>query len=370
MEIHVRKGWLVLVAAGAIVLAVLASRECSSRREGSTTAASAQDERGPSATRMPNDPSLKARPGPLTSSGQQGAGRAPGAASTGNLVIFSAWGSDKNQLGRERPVEGNPEGPMSFTLDPEGRVLVLDQVNGRVVRYGVDGKPESTVPIKLGVPQDIAIGKGGSMAVLDRLSSKVVAIYDEGGALRCQIPLEGEGVPEGGLVTGLFIDKDDVYVEREHGPLVRIGDVEGRPADVRSEMPGRPSRDGLSFLKAGISDPGAGRVYVASTDRATNAHRFTRELRAGMPVHAIVLLDTDRKGTIYLAITVEPAPETEAVLLYCLEPSKGAPVGKAELPANTLPEETFRDMVVLDEGGVLYSLRSESGVSYERYTCQ
>jgi hypothetical protein len=34
-----------------------------------------------------------------------------------------------------------------------------------------------------------------------------------------------------------------------------------------------------------------------------------------------------------------------------------------------MPEETFRDMIVLDGGGVLYSMRTEQGVTLQRYDC-
>jgi len=286
------------------------------------------------------------------------------------VVFFSPWGGSKpNQLGRDRPVEGNPTAPMSLTLDGKGRVYVLDQVNGRIVRYSADGKPEATSDVKLTSAQDIAVGKDGSIAVIDRLTSKAIALYDEGGAIRGQLPLEGEGVPETGLVSGVFIDGNDVYVEREHGPLVKIGDTTGKPAEPRIEIPGRPSRDGLSYLTAGIIDAPAGRAYVASTERSTGEHRFTRELRLKAPIHAIVLLDTDKSGTIYIAAEVEDAPDSAVVLLSCLEPLKGVPVGSAVMPANTMPEETFRDLAVLDDGGVIYALRSENGVTYQRYDC-
>lgn len=366
---NVRKGRLILLALGAVAIPVLASRACSQGREGAATHASTGQARGPT---PPRPPTADAPPGSEPPAGPLAPGSAahPPSASPGQVAFFSPWGTGKAELGRERPSEGNPEAPMSFAPDHQGRVLVLDQVNGRVVRYGADGKPERSIDVKLNAPQDIAVNHDGSIAVLDRNASKAVAIYDEGGALRGQIPLEGEGVTETGLVTGVFADKNDIYVEREHGPLVRIGDSSGRPAEPREEIPGRPSRDGLSFVNAGITEPAIGRVYVASTDRATKAHKFTRELRFGMPVRSIMLLDTDRSGVIYLATLLEPAPDTEMVLLSCLEPQKGLPLGKAELPVNTMPEETFRDLVVLDEGGVLYSLRSEQGASYQRYKCQ
>ena len=209
-------------------------------------------------------------------------------------------------------------------------------------------KPEVAIPIEAQAAQDVAVAEDGSAAVLDRFSSKSVTLYDEKGSKVGEIPLKGEELEETGLVTGVFVDGNDVYVEKEHGPLYKVGDKSGAPADEQTEIPGRPSRDGLSFLKAGVIEPALGRVYVASVERATMQHRFTRELRLDAPVQAILLLDSDKTGMIYFATQVERAPGDEVVFLTCLEPLKGLPVGTAVLPVNTLPEETFRDLVVLD----------------------
>lgn len=301
------------------------------------------------------------------------AGDGPGAAqaqeANGRTLFASKWGSGDDELGHERPEEGAPVGPMSVGVDSKGRVVVLDSVNGRLVRRGADGKAE-VMKIGLMDPQDMATGADGSMAVLDRYADKKVAVYDESGDLVGELPLQGEGVEDVGSVTGVFVDGDGVYVEREHGPLVQIGTTNGQPVEPRNEIPGRPSRDGLSFIKAGIVDAPEGRVYVASIDRATMKNRFTRELRLQAFVRAILLLDTDKTGTIYFATAVEQGDGTEAVLLNCLDPLKGVVVGSAVLPANTQPEESFRDFAVLDEGGVIYSLRTEQGVSYLKYDCE
>ena len=50
------------------------------------------------------------------------------------------------------------------------------------------------------------------------------------------------------LSTGLFVDGDSVYVEAEHGPLIRVGGLDGKADPERPQFPGRPSRDGKSFL--------------------------------------------------------------------------------------------------------------------------
>ncbi len=160
-----------------------------------------------------------------------------------------------------------------------------------------------------------------------------------------------------------------MYVEKDHGPLLRIGTTDGQPAADRGEIPGRPTRDGQSFINAGIIDAPAGRMYISSIDRASMQHNYTREIRQGSEIRGILRLDTDKAGTIYLATLLDQNGE-EIVLLSCHEPLKGYPTGNAVLPVNTMPEETFRDMAVLDEGGIVYSVRTEQGVSYRKCDCQ
>jgi sugar lactone lactonase YvrE len=254
---------------------------------------------------------------------------------------------------------------MSFGADGQGRVHVLDGVNGRVVRRGADGAPDGSFPIGVTNPEDIAVAGDGTTAVLDRHRDKSVALYDPSGKPRGTLPLEGTGIPDVGSVTSILVDGSDVYAERAHGPLVKLGNLAGTPAEPRSEIPGRPSRDGLSFLNAGITDAAAGRVWVSSIERASQTHRFTRELRLGTFVRALVLLDTDKAGTIYFAAEIE-----SSIQLYCLDRDSGAPIGSAALPVNDLPEESFRDLVVLDAGGVIHALRTEQGVTYSVYHCQ
>src|SRR5262245_33049182 len=80
---------------------------------------------------------------PSVAGGRGGAGAAakPGLPAplrfaSGRRVIDARWGSAPGQLGRRRGSEEAPEGPMSFAVGPGGDVLVLDQVNARVQRFG------------------------------------------------------------------------------------------------------------------------------------------------------------------------------------------------------------------------------------------
>ncbi|MCC6554019.1 MAG: hypothetical protein IT372_13500 [Polyangiaceae bacterium] len=349
-----------LVALGA---AVLLARACLGRSGDPAASPTAE----PSAT--PSGGVGRAA-GPRPPRRPDGGAGGAGAAAGPSLAFSARWGSGLGELGRDRPSEGNPEAPMSLAVDGKGRVLVLDQVNRRVVRYGPDGKPERAIGDSLRTAQDLASADDGTLAVLDRFTDKSVALYDDSGRLVGNLPLAGEGIADPGDITGVFVDDKDVYVERQHGPLVKVGDTSGNPAEARTEIPGRPSRDGLSYLSAGIVDRQAGRAFVSSIERATKQHRFTRELRLEAEILAIVLLDTDRSGTIYFGTMLSEGQDRESIQLVCLEPLRGQPIGTATLPVSAMPEETFRDLAVLDDGGVVYALRSEAGITYQTYDCQ
>jgi hypothetical protein len=327
--------------------------------------------KAPPRTATPALKAMRARAEKLTDGGVPDS-----AANDPRSIAQFGWGAGKGQLGRHRPKEGNPEGPMSLTLDKAGNSFVLDQVNGRVVKLDAHGNPIGTQQLTVQAAQDMAVAKNGNLLVMDRLVDKTVAVMGADGKSLGELPVGGRGVPDTGKLTGVFVDGDNVYVEREHGDLVRIGDTGGKADPNRPEIPGRPTRDGLSYISAQISDGAHGRVAVTEIDRASGDHRFTRDVPLGMPVLMIALLDTDLQGIIYLATVGErPGPTSAspaiAVLdLLCLDPLDGRPLGRAETAANTSADETFREMTVQDNGGVVYLYRTEAGAELRRLDCR
>lgn len=363
---------------GLVALVVLGVVFFRVRSSGGDIAAAPGEEGGgeSQAERRPGEARADTRPG----STQQGKAEAPlpGTASArGEVIAELAWGSGPSELGHERRQEGNAEGPMSLTVDALGNVVVLDQTNGRLVRIDSQGNAVGTLPITQQVPQDITQARDGTLLVLDRRKDKTVAlIHPDTGQLLGELPVEGKGIPEGGGITGTFVDGDSVYVEREHGSLVRIGDTSGKADSERPEIPGRPTRDGRSYITAGIIDRANGRVFVNAIDRQSGQNRYTREYRLQFPLLNLNLLDTDRAGTIYLGMVgelptgkAEPATQP-GVRLYCLAPEDGRIVGQAELPHEPMPEETFRDLVVLDTGGVVYKQLTRTGVILRQAHCR
>ncbi len=275
------------------------------------------------------------------------------------------WGNGKNQLGRSRPRDGNPAAPMSLTTDAAGNPWVLDQVNRRIVKFDDKGRPASDVPLVLSRARDLAVAKNGRTVVLTETG---VGLLEPEGKMAGEFGLDGKP-------NGLALDGDDIYVSYDDGRTVRVGDVSGKPDTARKVVTGRPSRDGRSFITADILDGARGKVVVGSTDRSTGERRFARELSFGMPVMTVLLAETDPTGLIYLAALGErtqPGAQepTATVDLFCLDPADGRPLGRAELPANTSADATFREMTVPDTGGVIYLYRTEAHAELRRVDCR
>lgn len=357
------------VAALAVLLAYLlmpiqgdAGRESRHVGEGTQTA-----DASTSASRAP----------PLIPASGVDGGVARGAEPTPGTEVLArfGWGSGDEALGRESQPEGNPEGPMSLTVGPDGSIFVLDQVNQRLVRLDSKGKRLSSTPLPLQAAQDVVVTKDGTALVMDRLVDKAVAIIGPDGKQKGELPLEGKGMTEGGASTGLFHDGDDVLVEREHGDLVRIGKSDGTKDTERGEVPGRPSKDGASYLTAVIVDRGQGLFSLTAIAKATLEHRFTRQVSFGQAIDALVMLDTDAAGLAYVGAQSEIAGSTPeaprlGLTVLCLDGRDGALLGRTSFPANSVADESFRELTVGGDGSILFLRRTTEGAQLERHRCQ
>jgi hypothetical protein len=285
------------------------------------------------------------------------------------------WGSGDDALGRERQPEGNPEGPMSLAVGPDGSIFVLDQVNQRLVRLDAKGKRVSSTPLPLQAAQDVVVTKDGTALVMDRLVDKAVAVIGPDGKQKGELPLEGKGLTEGGASTGLFHDGDDVLVEREHGDLVRLGKSDGTKDTERGEVPGRPTKDGASYLTAVIVDPRQGLFSLTAIAKTNLEHRYTRQVSFGQPIETLVMLDSDAAGLAYVGAHVElPGSTLEVprlgVVVLCLDGRDGATLGRTSFPANAVADESFRELSVAGDGSILFLRRTTDGAQLERHRCQ
>lgn len=272
-------------------------------------------------------------------------------------VIRAGWGSALGQVGHSLASEGNPEGPMSFVRAGD-ELLVLDQVNRRVVRYDKNGRPIGAFETT-NTTQDINVAKDGSVVMLDRLVDKRVRIVDRSGKSKGELPLPAD-MKETGLVTGVFTDDKNVYVEKSHGALIGIGTLDGQPLADKTMLTGRPSKSGNLLVSAALV---ANRLTVNAFDRAANKLRYTRVIPF-RTVREVVLVDTDAKDVVYVG-----ASEEEKVNIACLDPSDGHVLGRLAIEMSMVPEETFKQYSVADDGTITSSFMTEEGAEYHTEKC-
>ena len=248
---------------------------------------------------------------------------------------------------------------MSFASTRDG-LVVVDQVNGRLVRYDKNGQIRGTQTIADTV-QDIAVAKDGTVAMLDRLGEKNVTLTDSNGKPVGKFPLSGDT----GLLTGVFVDGNTVYVEEGHGGLTGIGTTDGQPMQSPVTLGGRPTKDG-ALLVTGTLVGAEGKLTVNAIDRASGTSRFARLIQMPRPSSFIVLLDSDDRGVVYAGVA---AGEPEQATIACLDPNDGHVIGRVAMPMSSDPEETFRDFSVDGDGTIVHALRDATGVTYATATC-
>ncbi|MEZ5096572.1 MAG: hypothetical protein R2731_10895 [Nocardioides sp.] len=164
----------------------------------------------------------------------------------GELVVNGGWGDGPDEFGINEQLSGPP----SFDIDPTtGDIVILDQMNSRIVRVSANGK-SVTRPIQLhtGAP-DLAVAPDGT---LDVLWVRTIS----GATLERFAPSGGEAIGEIQLATpsasAIRRVDDAVWVEGDDSYWMRVsqGEVTATPAEqVDSAASGMTDGDHLVFRK-------------------------------------------------------------------------------------------------------------------------
>src|SRR6187549_2071323 len=110
--------------------------------------------------------------------------------SPSSVVSELTWGKGGQAVGLDSGQEQSRIGPSAFDIAPDGSVVVLDQVNHRLSRWGPGGS-STQLPIEFaGGEGDLAVGGDGTIYVLDAGASQpVVRSFNPAGDLIAGTPL-------------------------------------------------------------------------------------------------------------------------------------------------------------------------------------
>ncbi len=287
------------------------------------------------------------------------------------VVLKASWGDGPDQLGHRIPEEGAPEGPMAFTIDDQGRLYILDQVNKRVQIFE-NGKRVASLDLPADTFQDLELSAKGDVVVMDRLSQKSLSIYGPDGTELGQVPIEGTNVPEGGGTTGLFAKEDGLWVEVEHQRQVRVADADGNPDSQRPMLPGRFSADGQHLLMAARSGVNRVAIQIRPAAQPQSPPILLAELAFPMAVMQIVALQSDTFGRVYLAVQLmrqgarPPFGPGDLGEQIAILDAAGRELARLNLPVRTSPEEQFRPYRIGADGALYQLLCGTDGATMNR----
>lgn len=201
-------------------------------------------------------------------------------------------------VGRIIGDESASEGPESFALLPGGGLLVLDQVNYRILRLNPEGRVAGTIELPTDTFEDVGQYEGRAVLALDRLVGKVLVVMDFQGVLLREVPIEGSGVENGGSITAMLPRPDGVWLEVDRRHSVKVLDRDLRPC-ARQVVLGRPIVNGQSLR---VDLDGNGGVVVSTAGSTVREAAQSATLVGEASIERVPWLDADVRGHVHLAL--------------------------------------------------------------------
>jgi hypothetical protein len=293
-------------------------------------------------------------------------------------ILRARFGSAPDNLGVSTPSEGNPEGPMSFTLGKDGEIYILDQINSRIQVFK-DGKRIRTIPIDDKDPldfKDIDLISENKIALLKRFyvtgrEKTALYIIEANGKILNTISLEGNLIPDSGSVTEILIIKEGkfsgIWVQLD-GRMVRVASLEGI-ATERISVPGKLSLNARRIFNMKKIGEITAVVYRSKEDSL--AH-WDPECIVYFNMAIVSLLGVwdDQKGRIFLGAFLEDenakGKRNYANEVVVLSPELRE-MGRIRLLVQKAPHEVWRSIRVSSEGKIYQMAVDDRGVFIVRY---
>jgi len=278
---------------------------------------------------------------------------APASASHENVLVRGSPGTGPGQFG----LQGNPArededalGPPSFAVAPQGGLLVLDVLNGRLQRFDARGRFLTSFPIARAGAEpvfesDVAASEDGAIFLVTEGDNPTLTPVDPAGKvlLSGALPPSFRGVDQilagKGRPTFLMLNGQSVRAELGWGGIRAEGPRPGLPAGdvyVQVERAGRWS----ALVRFAAAD---GRV------------RRTVNLRSAIPIARVRLVGVNRRGDVVIAVDRHDGSDDDAtraeVLLVSLT-AQGQIAGSVVVPPGDR-RWLFREFALAPDGSVI-----------------
>jgi hypothetical protein len=277
-----------------------------------------------------------------------------------------AWGDGADQAGLEHGRNVTPIGASAFDVDPSGSVVILDQANRRILRWGSVSRTPTRISLAIaGQLADVSLGPDGSVHVLESVSepgrTPLVRRFDSYGQALQQIgtaertPSQIRQGPTGPVV-----------LQQPSGqwmPVMSAGTPIG-PEDQRSRgRAGRPLRGGGEIVVLRLDNEV--RVAVVGTSGVRRSWRVVSETALAEVQLADVLGDRvvlvvrvyEDDADEFVALVLDDDGLFSEVSLDAADWAETAPLGRFRLVGGSLyqlgstPAGAFVDLFDLEVGG-------------------
>lgn len=284
---------------------------------------------------------------------------------TEHTVVDAGWGRGPGQVGRSAGEE--LRGPLSFCVDDRERVWLLDQENGRVLRF--EGRTVTAeVPLPAGSSGDDIVVERDRVCVLSLTPRRQVQVYDDEG-MRLHAVEIPDALPP---VLHVLVDGADILVEcpGEWGRTYhQVGSVAG--ARVPPGIAERQTRTSapLPRGRGAIASLTSAHDVSLDVERETGGAEARIRARSEKAVRAILDVAGDTRGAVFLT-TVTGDENAGAAGNATLTVTRFSPAGEvlasAAVAYTPLTDAVRR--IVVSPAGVVYRMDSDaSGVRIIRW---
>lgn len=175
-------------------------------------------------------------------------------------LVLIPWGRGPGQAGKLIAPEASSLGPASFAVTPTGEIYLLDQLNDRILRFSATGKFLAQISYESESPEggdrayyeELEIGPGGQLVLLDSIVRQEVVVLSPEGQLAARYPLSALGVAatpnRQSVERQIWVLPDGLYLrEAESGRYFRPLDATLKPVKY-NRLPGLPVKAGKELL--------------------------------------------------------------------------------------------------------------------------